>query len=680
MNGSISRATSPPLVRVISQKETGILRRQIALDESPQVPLAASKLPKNWISGKLNMAKKSRSAREPEQDDLPTDSEEEGPTTTSEIIAAGFTTDYITGQSVRATPEEVEAVQVFARRLVEDFGYPKNHLITRPQYRVRRRPSEVKKSYPVDIAVFSNKRKADQDLLMVVECKAESIKEGRKQLEIYLTMGEAQIGVWFNGKEHLYLRKDYVEGGKIVFQPLPSLPRFGQRVEDIGLYLRKDLKPTKDLKSVLKDIRNYLAGNARGITKDERLAEQIINILFCKVFDEIRKGPDELMEYRAGVGEDPKAVCERMLDLFASVKRRYSDVFDNSDAIELDAGSIAYVVGELQPYCVVEAERDAIGDAFEVFMGPALRGEEGQFFTPRNVVRMMVEILDPDPEEAIIDPACGSGGFLIVALDHVWRKVEALGKKKGWSRQRIREEQTHVASQYFRGVDKDRFLAKVTKAYMAILGDGRGGVFCDNSLLPPVKWEPLLRSKVSLKTFDVVLTNPPFGTKIPVKGVEILSQYILGHRQKLNKVTERYEWTSDLHEKQPPQLLFIERCIQLLRPGGRMGIVVPESVLGMPTYTHIVQFLRERVRIVGVVSMPEELFQPHTHAKVAVLFIKKVPPKPNDSIFMSVIDWCGHDSRGNPTIKIHPDGREELLDDVPKVPKAFAELVKNFKK
>ena len=111
-----------------------------------------------------------------------------------------------------------------------------------------------------------------------------------------------------------------------------------------------------------------------------------------------------------------------------------------------------------------------------------------------------------------------------------------------------------------------------------------------------------------------------------------------------------------------------------------MGIVIPESVLGMPTYTHIVQYLRQRVRVVGVVSMPEELFQPHTHAKVAVLFIKNVPPKPTDPIFMSVVDWCGHDSRGNPTLKINADGTEELLDDVPKVAAAFRAHIKDFKK
>jgi type I restriction enzyme M protein len=594
-------------------------------------------------------------------------------------ISSGYVLDFISGKQVRATPEEVQAVQVFARRLVEDFGYPKNRIITRPQYRVKKRPSETKKSYPVDIAVFSSDEKHDDDLLMVVEGKAPSEKEGRKQLEIYLTMSAAQIGVWFNGLSHLYLRKDYVKGGRVVFNAIRTLPRFGQRLEDIGKYRRSDLRTTEQLKSVLKDLRNHLAGNVPGITRDEPLAQQIINLLFCKVFDETRKGPDEFVDFRAGIGESSEDVRTRILDLFASVKTRFADVFDPSETIELDDDSIAYAVGELQTYCITEAKRDVIADAFEVFMGPALRGEEGQFFTPRNVIHMIVEILDPDAEELLIDPACGSGGFLIGALDHIWKKIEQLGRLKRWSAQRIREEQTHVASNYFRGIEKDGFLAKVSKAYMAILGDGRGGVFCDNSLIPPTKWDPVLRSKVKLGTFNVVMTNPPFGTKIPVKGAETLGQYVLGHEHKLNRSTGRYESTNKLHEKQPPQLLFIERCLQFLAPGGRMGILIPESVLGMPTYTHIVQFLRERVRIVGVVSMPEELFQPHTHAKTAVLFVKNVLPSPQDQIFMSIVEWCGHDSRGNATVLTKPDGTQELLDDVPKVVQAFRDLITDFK-
>lgn len=598
-------------------------------------------------------------------------------------LPAGYLSDYVSGVAVKGTPEESLSTQVFCRRLVEDFGYPKTHIITRPQYRVRVRPSETTKSYPVDIAVFSNARKHDEDLVMVIECKAPNVKAGRKQLELYLTMSDAQIGVWFNGasdegRSHLYLKKEYVEGGKIVFTEIPTLPRFGQRLEDIGLYFRRDLAVTQQLKSVLKDIRNHLAGNVTGITRDEALAQQIIDVLFCKVFDETNKGPDELMDFRAGLGEDPADVRGRILDLFALVKKRYADVFAAGDTITLDKDSLAYVVGELQPYSVTESKRDVIGDAFEVFMGPALRGEEGQFFAPRNVVHMMVEILDPGPEEYIIDPACGSGGFLITALDYVWGRIENAGKKK-WTNQRIREEQRHLASQYFRGIDKDGFLAKVTKAYMAILGDGRGGIFCDNSLLPPSKWSPLLQSKVQPGMFDVIMTNPPFGTKIPVKGADVLGQYTLGHQSKYDKTTKRYEWTNRILDKQPPQLLFIERCIQFLKPGGRMGIIIPESVLGMPTYADIVQFLREKVRIVGVISMPDELFQPHTHAKTAVLFIKDVPPTDKDSIFMSVVEWCGHDSRGNATWRRGADGTKELLDDVPKVVEAFRNLVKDFK-
>jgi type I restriction enzyme M protein len=590
----------------------------------------------------------------------------------------GYIRDFISGRLIRETPEEAIAVQVFARRLVEDFGYPKDHITTRPQYRVRQRPSELKKSYPVDIAIFSNARKNDDDLTMIVECKADSVKAGRKQLELYLSMSEAQVGVWFNGKSHLYLRKDYVSGGKILFSEIPTLPRFGQRLDDIGLYLRRDLKATEHLRPVLRDIRNHLAGNITGITRDEPLAQQILNVLFCKVYDETSKGPEEYTEFRAGVNEAARDVRARLLELFSRVRTRFADVFERNDSIDLDDESIAYVVGELQPYCITEAARDVIGDAFEVFMGPALRGEEGQFFTPRNVVKMIVDILDPSPEEFLIDPACGSGGFLIASLDHVWKKVEQTGKRKKWAKERIREEQAHAASQYFRGIEKDRFLAKVTKAYMAILGDGRAGVFCDNSLVTPEKWNPVLQSKIALEQFDVVMTNPPFGTKIPIKGAETLAQFTLGHTHELNKKTGRYEWKSKLEEKQPPQLLFIERCLDFLKPGGRMGIIIPESVLGMPTYTHIVQFLRERVKIVGVVSMPEELFQPHTHAKTAVLFLKKVAPQKDDVIFMSVVEWCGHDSRGNPTVRTLSNGKTELLDDVPNVADAFRNLVKDF--
>jgi len=286
--------------------------------------------------------------------------------TPTPTLKEGYILDFVSRREVRATPEEVEAVQVFSRRLVEDFGYPRAHIQTRPQYRVRQRPSDSKKSYPVDIAVFQTTTHDEEDLYLVVECKKKGRRSGRKQLETYLSLSNARIGVWFNGEEHLYLHKQYLPGGQLHFEELPTLPRFGQRVEDIGLFKRKDLRPTHALRSIFRDIRHHLAGNLTGITRDESLAQQIINLLFCKIFDETDKGPEEYVAFRAGKGEDPNAVHERILDLFSDVKARYSDVFAPSDTIEIDPLNITYVVGELQNWAITEASRDAVGDAFEV--------------------------------------------------------------------------------------------------------------------------------------------------------------------------------------------------------------------------------------------------------------------------------------------------------------------------
>ncbi len=594
--------------------------------------------------------------------------------------------DFVSGHWVKASPEEVDAVQIFSRRLIEDYDYPKSHVQTRPQYRVRKRPSDQEKSYPVDIAVFKNSRRIEDDLFMVVECKKKNRKEGLAQLKLYMDMSAAEIGVWFNGLEHAYLRKIYHKDGRRTYQELPNIPRYGQRIEDIGLFKRRDLKVPSDLKAVFRDLRNHLAGNVTGITRDEALAQQIINLLFCKIYDEINTGANDVVTFRSGIDEPTREVRKRILALFDDkVKEDFKDVFDKTDVITIDAESLVYVVGELQNYCITEAPRDAVGDAFEVFIGPALRGGEGQFFTPRNVVRMMIDILDPEPGEMILDPACGSGGFLIMALEHVWKKLEAQAKEKGWSPVQLDRKKRDIASKCFRGIDKDSFLAKVTKAYMAIIGDGRGGVFCENSLLPPNDWHHTTRDSIKIGSSNVVLTNPPFGTKIPIKGERVLVQYELGYKWRKDKKTIKVEKTNTLHEDQPPQILFLERCLQFLKPSGRLGIVLPEAVFGMPTYEYVVTFLRERTKILGIVSMPEALFKTSgkggTHAKVCVVFIENTMPKEGEDyeIFMADAKWCGHDSRGNPTIREDPSGTEILLDDVPKVAERFKEIVKGSK-
>lgn len=593
-------------------------------------------------------------------------------------VEPGYVRDYISGLPVPATPEELDAVQVLARRLVEDFGYPREHIRTRPQHRVRKSPSDDRRTYPVDIAVFASPDHQEQTLQMIAECKRKDRRTGLRQLEIYMAMSLATVGIWFNGKEHAYVRKIARADGTLRFEEIPSVPRFGERLDDVGKHRRSQLTRPTNLRATFRDLRNHLAANAIGITRDEALAQEIINLLFCKIYDEINSAPDDLVRFRSGIDEDAETVHDRIVYLFQAVKEEYPDVFDSSDRVSLDPASTLYVVGEIQNYCVTEADRDAIGDAFEVFIGPALRGAEGQFFTPRNVVQLMVDLVDPKPGESVIDPACGSGGFLISALAHIWASVDSEGESKAWSDVQVDRRKRDIATRYFRGADKDRFLARVTKAYMALVGDGRGGVFCENMLAPPDSWEASARARMALGTFDVVLTNPPFGSKISVEDAQILGQYTLARKWQTDRETGIPQPTQDLNPRRPPQVLFLERCLSLLKPGGRLGIILPESMLGSPSHRYVREFLMGAARIRGIIAMPEPLFKTSgrsgTHTKVCVVLIENVEPSEPHDIFVADAEWCGHDSRSNPTIRRLDDGTEELLDDVPLIAKRFREI------
>lgn len=275
------------------------------------------------------------------------------------------------------------------------------------------------------------------------------------------------------------------------------------------------------------------------------------------------------------------------------------------------AKCIKYIVGELQLYSLKDSSRDAVGEAFEIFIGPSLKGAQGQFFTPRNVVNMVIKMIDPDTDEKILDPACGSGGFLVESLRYVWSKLEAKATELGWPEAEIEAEKQKVAIKNFRGIDKDNFLSKVAKAYLAILGDGRGGVHCENSLDSFNNWSSKTTEDIQPGTFDVIVTNPPFGKKLAIDTTEILSLYDLGHKWKQD--SDGIFVKGELVDKQPPQLLFIERCFQMLKEGGRMGIVLLESIFGMPKYQYVVNYIQSKAKILAVVTLPEDLFQPHTH-------------------------------------------------------------------
>ena len=564
----------------------------------------------------------------------------------AELPKKGYIFDYISGIEVKATPEEVEAVQVFCKMLVEDYGYPKECIQAHPQFKVKASPSDPSYKYPIDIVVFKDSNKNRGDEIIVVECKKQTREDGIEQLKHYLSFSEATIGVWFNGTSTTYVRK-YIKDSHIYYdQSLVNIPHYGQRLEDIGLFKRKDLRPVHNLKSKFISIRNHMAGNAIGTTRDEEFARQIINIILCKIYDEKYTRQDDVVSFRAGVNEEPEVVSERIIARFNEAKRTYKDVLDDSDIIDLDVKTLTYIVGELQSYSLMSAQRDVVGDAFEVFIHGALKGGQGQYFTPKNVVKTAIQILDIDTEERIIDPACGSGGFLIEGLKYLHKKIEHQGELLNWPAIEIDREKTAKANINFRGIEKDKFLAKVVKAYMVIMGDGKSGIFCEDSLEFPHNWQSKTQSNIQLGTFDVLLANPPFGANIPVKGETKLSQYPLGHKWKLNKKTNTWV-QGNVKEKEAPQILFLDRCLDFVKEGGRLAIVLPDGVLSNPTEGYIVQHLLTRSELIGLIDLPMSTFLPYTPTKTHIIFLRRTDnPRKDYPFFMSYAKTCGHDKRG----------------------------------
>lgn len=392
-----------------------------------------------------------------------------------------------------------------------------------------------------------------------------------------------------------------------------------------------------NLKSLFRDIRDYFAGNVTGISRDETIAQNIMRILFCKIFIELEM-PNQFLQQDF---LDDKSLNKSVIELFEKVKKKFPDLFDSQETIEVTGKDLSWVVKKLWKIDMLSADRDVVGDAFEELIGTSFRGGEGQFFTPRNVVEMMIEILSPKSGDRIIDPACGSGGFLAHSARFML--------KNGFNDYQII------------GIDKDSFLAKIARTYLSLLDPGNNKVHCENSLENPLNWNSKSSEDLKLESFDIVLTNPPFGAKIPVSGREILSQYQLAYRWNLNDGI--WEISKELFEKQPPQIIFIERCLQFLKPGGKMAIVLPEGIFGNPSDRYIWEYLNKVGRIDGIVSLAQETFQPSTHTKTSVLFFTKKcrTIKPLDYLFMSIAENIGHNKNGKLTY-LTDDSGISILD------------------
>lgn len=419
--------------------------------------------------------------------------------------------------------------------------------------------------------------------------------------------------------------------------------------------------PVNNLKYAFRDIRNYLAGNSSGITRDEKIVQNVIRLLFCKIYDETNN--TGMFKSCGGREGDNNFTKDCISELFDHVKKELEGKFHRDEKLELDADDLAYVVSKLETHSMLDSDRDAISDAFEEFVGTSFRGSQGQFFTPKNVVKMIVETLQPSSGESIIDPACGSGGFLSYALHHALKNG-----RKNFS---------------IAGIDKDAFLSRLADTYLSLINGNFSNVFCENSLAAPDSWNYTTQKRVKLNSFDVVITNPPFGAKIPVTDRKILRQYVLGHEW--GKYTGQWRQSSRIIDRQSPQVLFIERCLQLLRKGGRMAIVLPDGIFGNPSDRYIWEYLGKTANVTGLVSLSQEAFQPSTHTKTSVLFLEK--KKISRPIFMAIAKNVGHNKNGKEIYKRNPDGsfiydkqgNRIINDDLPEITSRFIKHKRNGK-
>ena len=314
---------------------------------------------------------------------------------------------------------------------------------------------------------------------------------------------------------------------------------------------------------------------------------------------------------------------------------------------------LRYVEALLEEVDLDNLERDPVGDLYEVFTGAVVRGQEGQFFTPQNAVELLVELVNPRLGEKVIDPACGAGGFLSATARHLAAQGASADQ---------------IASQLF-GVDKDNYLAGLAASHLSLVTLSKSQVFCQDSLAWPDDFELAQQ----MGTFDVVLANPPFGSRIVAAAPAVLRRFELGHKWTAQKSGGYAKGA--VAENVPPQVLFIERCLKLVRPGGRLGLVVPESLLSGRSYRHVVAYLLRHAKVQAVIGMPESLFKTSgkggTHTKTCLLVLHKRDETGLQSerdaeqdafVFMAEAQWCGHDSRGK--IIAH--------DDLPSIASKFA--------
>ena len=555
-----------------------------------------------------------------------------------------------------AKPEEIVR-QLYLNRLIDQYGYPKDRIfIEKGVYfgsAVHEKSADI---------VITDKEDPDTAYI-IVELKKPKRRDGLEQLKSYCNAEGSPIGVWTNGGEIVYLHREEPN----LFKSLPDIPSVNQKLSDLLeekwdieklIQENRLVKERLTLKSIILDMEDLVLANA-GVDA----FEEVFKLIYAKLYDEwnaSRPGKKKkYLEFRIG-GSSPKEFYERIDNLFKKAKEQWPGVFLADEKVELTPAHLITCGSFLEDIKLFNSNLQIIDEAFEYLSVQVGKGSKGQYFTPRHVIDMCVKMLNPTIDEYMIDTAAGSCGFTVHTIFHVWGNEFTAAGPERW--------QSDYASQYVYGIDFDARSVKIAKALNLIAGDGRTNVYRANTL-DPRYWNDEVR--VGLKerlsrypddtaqddfnqksyryfNFDVIMTNPPFAGDI--KDSRILHQFDFARKDKKN-------WQSKVGR----DILFIERNLEFLRPGGRICIVLPQGRYNNSSDEYIRRYIAEKARILAVVGLHGNTFKPHTGTKTSVLFLQKwnddpklgpICPKADDySIFFAVSQNSGKDNSGEYTYK-----------------------------
>ncbi|MGO3181270.1 MAG: methylation-associated defense system DNA methyltransferase MAD2 [Aequorivita sp.] len=558
------------------------------------------------------------------------------------------------------------------------------------------------KKQKVDLVIFEKDKPHEQDFIIrLCVIESDKVKPNDKKKGVAATLENAmgavencEFGLWANGSSYNFLQKEVDDiGYDYNFIDLSDFPGEGETLEDLDRDDRSHTRtPANDsLIKVFKRSHDYIYGN-EGRKKDAFW--QLLNLIFCKLYDEKRRfmdlPNDESYRRKFWVGvkeqnteEGREAVAKRIKGLFTELKNDdiFSEVFQGNESIDLTNKGLAFIAGELAKYSFLDASVDVKGMAYETIVSNTLKQEAGQFFTPRNIIKCMVDMLDPKEHHRVLDPACGSGGFLVMVLDHVRQQItkemfpelESPYLEEKYNSAEVNEKVRIYAERSIFGFDFDPDLKKAARMNMVMGGDGHANIFHVNSLAYP-NWEhPKEVDKIneaidkSLREmkdidnaygtdargkFDMIFTNPPFGAKVKVE-TEIASRYDLS----------KYSTA--------PEVLFIEACYDYLKEGGKMAIVLPDGILGNPNMLTVREWILDRFKILASIDLAVEAFLPQVGVQASLLFLQKkteeqrqlAQEKDEDyEVFMAIAEKLGKDRRGNPIHLRDDDGAEMLFN------------------